>query len=131
MTKKEPQNSNHDVPAIAKGAQPDFFNDPATEALHGMLIILLEQICVLNDRLDTYERLGAEGVAVTKEAVDAYEPTESVEAFREQRRQQTIGRVMRPVKALQVASVNRAQHQYKVAASEIAGFEIQQTSREK
>jgi hypothetical protein len=115
---------SHDVPEIAKGAQPSFFDPPALEAMHGMLIILLEQVCVLRDRLDTYERLGEQGIAVTPDAVEAYEPDESVEEFRERRRQETIDRVMRPVRTLQEAAVKHAQTKYEQTAREIAEQDI-------
>lgn len=112
------------APRIPKGAQPNFFDQAATEALYGMFVIMLEEICVLRDRLDTYERLGEQGITVTPAAVDAYEPDESVEQFREQRRHSTINRAMRPVKALQEAAVQRAQTQYEQTAQKIAGQEI-------
>ena len=44
------------APRIAKGAQPSFFDQPALEAMYGMLVVLMEDVCVLQDRLDTYER---------------------------------------------------------------------------
>jgi hypothetical protein len=112
------------TPRIAKGAQPSFFEQPAIEALHGMVVVLMEEVCVLRDRLDTYERLGARGIAVTPEAVDAYTPDEAAEAEREQRRQATIRRVLRPVKQLQEAAVSRAQSRYEDDARQIAEREI-------
>jgi hypothetical protein len=112
------------TPRIAKGAQPSFFDEPAIEAMHGMLVVLMEEVCVLRDRLDTYERLGARGIAVTPESVDAYTPDDAAEAEREQRRQATIRRVLRPVKQLQEAAVHRAQARYEQDARQIAEREI-------
>ncbi|UCG73533.1 MAG: hypothetical protein JSV45_03950 [Chromatiales bacterium] len=112
------------APRISKGAQPSFFEQPATEALYGMFVVMLEELCVLRDRLDTYERLGEQGIAVTSAAVEAYEPDDSVEQAREQLRHGTINRAMRPVKALQEAAVKRAQSQYEQAARSIAEQEI-------
>jgi hypothetical protein len=112
--------SRQDLPKIAKGAQPSFFDEPALEAMHGMIIILLEQVCVLNDRLDTYERLGEQGIVATAAAVEAFQPEASVDAFREQRRQRLIDRMMRPVRTLQEAAVQNAQSRYEKTAQEIS-----------
>jgi hypothetical protein len=112
------------TPRIAKGAQPSFFDEPALEAMHGMLIVLLEEVCVLRDRLDTYERLGARGITVTPRSVDDYTPDAAAEAEREQRRQATIRRVLRPIKQLQEAAVERAQARYEQEARQIAEREI-------
>ena len=124
MTENGDSTSRRPAPQIAKGAQPSFFDDPALEAMHGMLIVLLEQVCVLRDRLDTYERLGEQGIAITAQAVEAYEPDDSVEEFREQRRRELIDRVMRPVKALQEAAVRRANATYGETARDIAEQDI-------
>jgi hypothetical protein len=112
------------APRVAKGAQPSFFEQPAMEAMYGMLVVMLEEICVLRDRIDTCERLGAQGIPVTPESVEAYQPDERVDATREARRRQTIDRVMRPVRALQQASVRQAQSRYEDAARGIAEQDI-------
>jgi hypothetical protein len=108
------------TPRVARGAQPVFFDHPALEAMHGMLVVLLEELCVLRDRLDTCEQLGARGIAVTPAAIDAYTPDEVTEQAREARRQATIRRVLRPVQQLQAAAVSRAQSQYEVVARDLA-----------
>lgn len=118
------KNTPATTPRIARGAQPAFFAEPALEAMHGMLVVLMEEVCVLRDRLDTYERLGAQGIAVTPESVDAYTPDAGAEAEREQRRKATIRRVLRPVKQLHEAAVQRAQTRYEQDARQIAGQEI-------
>jgi hypothetical protein len=116
--------STASAPRIAKGAQPTFFDQPAMEGMYGMLVVLMEEICVLQDRLDTYERLGAAGIAVTPESIDAYEPDDSVEQAREQRRHAVVRRAMRPVKQLQEAAVNRAESRYHEDARKIAERDI-------
>lgn len=108
------------APRIAKGAQPVFFDSPATEAMYGMLVVMLEELCVLRDRLDTYEHLGRQGIAVTPEAVEAFEPDAETEQAREARRVQTIRRALRPVRQLQEAAVSRAQSRYEREAEAIA-----------
>ncbi len=124
MTTAKPAGASRTTPRIAKGAQPTFFDHPALEAMHGMLVVLLEEVCVLRDRLDTYEQLGAAGIAVTPAAVDAFTPDEATEQAREERRRQTIRRALRPVMQLQEAAVSRAQSQYETTARELAGREI-------
>lgn len=109
---------------IAKGAQPEFFDHPAMEGMYGMLIVMMEDICVLRDRLDTYERLGAAGKVVTPETVEEYEATEAVEQAREERRRRAIDRAMRPIRQLQQAAVAKAQQSYEATAREIAEREI-------
>jgi hypothetical protein len=109
---------------IAKGAQPEFFDHPAMEGMYGMLIVLMEDICVLRDRLDTYERLGAQGKAVTPEAVEAYELDEAAEQAREERRRRAIDRAMRPIRQLQHAAVVKAQQNYEKAARQISEQDI-------
>ena len=112
------------APRISKGAQPVFFDQPALEGMYGMLIVLMEEICVLRDRLDTYEQLGARGIAVTPAAVEAFTPDEAQAREREERRTAIIRRVMRPVKQLQEAAVSRAQARYAQDARQIAEREI-------
>ncbi len=112
------------TPRVPKGAQPAFFEQPALEAMHGMFVVLLEEICVLRDRLDSYEKLGAAGIVVTPDALDAYTPDEATEKLREKRRQETIRRALRPVVQLQRAAINDAQSRYHSAATKLAEQEI-------
>jgi hypothetical protein len=112
------------MPRVSRGAQPVFFDHPALEAMHGMLVVLLEEVCVLRDRLDTCEQLGARGIPVTPDAIDAYTPDDAAEQAREARRQATIRRVLRPVQQLQAAAVSRAQAQYDAVARDLAEREI-------
>jgi len=112
------------APRVAKGAQPSFFEQPAMEAMYGMLVVMLEEICVLRDRLDTCERLGEQGIPVTRDSIEAYQPDADADAERETRRRQTIDRVMRPVRTLQQASVQQAQSRYEHTARDIAEQEI-------
>ena len=109
---------------IAKGAQPVFFDQPATEAIYGMLIVMLEEICVLRDRIDTCEKLGEQGIPVTTAAVENFEESAEVEQEREARRKQFIERTLRPVRQLQEAAVVRAQSSYEKTARDIAERDI-------
>jgi len=57
-------------------------DDPLTDALLAELVRTAEEVCVLRDRLDTCQRLAAEGKAVGDNAIDEFEPDESVLAER-------------------------------------------------
>jgi len=109
---------------IAKGAQPVFFDQPATEAMYGMLIVMLEEICVLRDRIDTCEKLGEAGIPVTTAAVEDFEASPDIEQEREARRKQLIERTLRPVRQLHEAAVSRAQPQYEQNARAVAERDI-------
>ena len=98
--------------SIAKGSQPTFFRDPSVDALYAMAVVLMEEVSVLRDRLDTHERLAEQGVAATGLAVEDYAPDESVDQARDAARERFIARMMRPVQQLQRASLTNAQHKY-------------------
>ena len=60
---------------IAKEQQqnrPTYFDDPEKDRMVALVLELAEEVCVLNDRLATAERLAAE---ISTEAIDAYEPS--------------------------------------------------------
>lgn len=98
--------------SIAKGSQPTFFRDPSVDALYAMVVVLMEEVSVLRDRLDTHERLADQGVAATGPAVEDYATDASVDQARDAAREQFIARMMRPVEQLQRAAVTNAQRQY-------------------
>jgi hypothetical protein len=98
--------------SIAKGAQPTFFPDPSVDALYAMVVVLMEEVSVLRDRLDTHERLAERGVAAGRLAVEDYAPDESVDQARDASRERFIARMMRPVQQLQLASLTNAQRKY-------------------
>lgn len=59
-----------------------FHDDPVTDRLMAELLRSLEENCVLRDRIDTCQRLLAQGLDPTEEAIDAYDAAESVLAER-------------------------------------------------
>jgi len=52
----------------------DPHDDPLTDKLLAEILRLAEEVCVLNDRLDTCERLLADGHSPDEASIDAYEP---------------------------------------------------------
>jgi hypothetical protein len=60
-----------------------------------MILALAADVSALRERLDTHERLAAAGVLAAPDAVEAYAPTEAVDAQRAAARRSMIDRVTR------------------------------------
>jgi len=60
-----------------------------------MILALAAEVSALRERLDTHERLAAEGQPARPDAVEAYAPTEGVETARAAARRSLIDRVTR------------------------------------
>jgi hypothetical protein len=113
------QQEPSDVFRISKGAQPNFFQDPAIDALYSMVVILTEEIAVLRDRLDTHERLAEVGETSKVDNVEAFAADVDLEKIRDEARWHLIRRVMRPLKQLQYASVTKAQKKFETDVTTI------------
>ena len=85
----------------AKGRRPYFLDDPDNDRLLAMIIALTGEISVLKERVDTHEQLALAGQVATPDAIEAYEPDDSVDAARETWRTQLLGRVFRIIQAAQ------------------------------
>ena len=81
----------------ARGERPRYFADPAVDKMLSMVMALTGEVAVLRDRLDTIERMLEEGEPVTRAAVDAFEPDESVRAERDAWRDTFLDVVLRSV----------------------------------
>lgn len=77
----------------AKGARPQFYSNVEIDEAMSMIMVLASEVCVLRDRLDTVERLGADGVSPSSQAIDQFEPDESCLSEREQARQDFFERL--------------------------------------
>ncbi len=64
-----------------------------------MIVALTGEVAVLRERLDTYERLAAEGKLPDPSAIEAFEPDETLEYEREHDRQSLLSRVFRVIEA--------------------------------
>lgn len=83
------------IPRSAKGKRPQYFEDPACDKLHFMVMALIEELSVTRDRLDAVERvLERKGVSTLSD-VDRFEPTDADEAERSQRRQAYVAKIMK------------------------------------
>lgn len=70
-----------------------------TARLSAMVVALLQELSITRERLDTVERLLAQGGVFAADAVETFTPDAEAEAARTQLRQRMIGVVMQPLKA--------------------------------
>lgn len=79
----------------AKGKRPQYFEDPACDKLHFMVMALIEELSVTRDRLDALERvLERKGVSDLAD-VDAFECTDEDQAIRSNRRAAYVAKIMK------------------------------------
>lgn len=97
VRRDDPAAATQAPPRGAKGARPQYFDDPEVGRLLSIVLALTGEVCVMRDRMDTIERLLAAGVPVSAEAIDAYLPDESVRAQRDARRQEFLSVVLRVI----------------------------------
>ena len=83
------------LPRRARGKRPYFFDDPAVDQLHAMVLALSAELSVAFDRIDTLERLLGERGVLEREAIENYRPDETAEAERAERRQGFVQRLLR------------------------------------
>ncbi|QTH20160.1 hypothetical protein HRJ34_17585 [Rhizorhabdus wittichii] len=81
----------------AKGARPSYFQDPAVDKILAITLALAGEVAVLRDRLDTVERLAADGKPISPTAVDAFQATPDIRATRDQWRDGFLDVVLRAV----------------------------------
>ena len=81
----------------AKGKRPSYFKDPAVDKLHMMLMVVVEELSVARDRIDTLERLIEQHGLFDQEQVETYFPDTAADAERSARRIAYIKRIMKGV----------------------------------
>ena len=84
---------------MAKGSRPFFLDSPDSDKLLAMIVALLGEVSVVKERLDTHERLAAQGKVATPEEIENYAPDEAVEDEREAWRAAMLERVFRIISA--------------------------------
>ena len=89
--------SEKNIPRKAKGKRPQYFEDPAVDKLHLMLMAVMEELSVTRDRMDTIERLIEDKGLFKRNSIDNFKPTPEAEIERTQQRLQYISRVMRSI----------------------------------
>jgi hypothetical protein len=90
--------SDSAFPRTAKGPRPQYFDNPAIDQLHAIVLAMSAEIGVLYDRCDALERLLAERGIVEAGAVDRYEPAGPAQEERARRRDALINRLFRVVR---------------------------------
>jgi len=81
----------------AKGSRPYFFEDPAIDKLLAMLLALVGEVSVMRDRQDTLERLIVESGTISLDEIELYQPSDTVLAARDERREQYLKQILRIV----------------------------------
>ena len=77
-----------------KAGRPAFFSDPEIDRLLAIIVRLMTEHSVLNERVKTLESLLIESGAITREALEAFEPSEAQDAEWGQDRFQLIKDVL-------------------------------------
>ena len=98
---------------VAKGRQPQFFEDPNTDKLLAMVVALVGEVSVLAERLDTHERLAQVGLVATPEAIEAFEPEEDLEDEREASRAALLSRVFRVIEVAAQSDPETAEREFR------------------
>jgi len=63
-----------------KAGRPAFFSDPEIDRLLAIIVRLMTEHSVLSERVKALESLLFESGAITREALDAFEPNETQDA---------------------------------------------------
>ena len=63
-----------------KAGRPAFFSDPEIDRLLAIIVRLMTEHSVLSERVKALESLLIESGAITREALDAFEPNETQDA---------------------------------------------------
>ena len=77
-----------------KAGRPAFFSDPEIDRLLAIIVRLMTEHSVLNERVKTLETLLIESGTLTREALDDFEPNETQDAEWGQDRFQLIKDVL-------------------------------------
>ena len=85
------------LPRKAKGKRPQYFDDPAVDKLHLMLMAVIEELSVSKDRIDTIERLIENKGLFKREKIEQFKPDIKAEQERTKKRLEYINRIMRSI----------------------------------
>ena len=81
--------------AKAKGKRPWFLENPDTERVMNITLALMQEVAVIRERLDTVERLLDRDGVVTRDSIEAFEPSKSEADERGYWMQEYIARCLR------------------------------------
>lgn len=85
------------LPARPRGERPRYFEETAIDKVLGIVLALAGEVAVLRDRLDTAERLAAQGMPATRANIEAFAPDEAVRTERDAWRDGFLDVVLRPI----------------------------------
>ena len=83
----------NDIKRSIKGRRPQFFQDPAIDQLHGMVMAMATEMAVLYERIDTMERVGAGRGISLREELARYRPDAAAQTEREAWRRRFLARL--------------------------------------
>lgn len=81
--------------AKAKGKRPWFLDNPDVERVMNITLALAQEVAVMRERMDTIERLIERDGTVSKDAIEAFEPTKDEAAERGLWTQEYLARIFR------------------------------------
>lgn len=82
-----------DVKRTVRGRRPKFFDDPAIDHLHGMMMAMATEMAVLYERIDTMERVAAAKGVMLREELANHTLDAEAQAEREAWRQRFLDRM--------------------------------------
>jgi len=105
----------------AKGHRPYFFDDPSVDKLLAIMLAMASELSAVRDRLDTHERLAASKKWPTHKAIEDYKLDDDAYSYRNQSREEFIGRLMR-VMQVELDNISReeAEKKYRDIVKEIS-----------
>ena len=80
------------------GERPTFFDDPAIDQLMAIIMAMSAEHSVLYDRLDSLERMLDSKGTIDRASLEAYRPSDEIEAERKARRTEYIQRIFRIIR---------------------------------
>ena len=86
----------------APRAKPEYFDDPAVQALYQMVLILGEELAVTREHLHALTALCAAGTPPSGEALAAFQPDEAFDA----ERAEWVARLLEPLNQLRNAQTD-------------------------
>lgn len=89
--------SNIKLQQKARGARPNFSDDPSVDRLIAIVTALAGEVSVLHDQIDSVRRVLDQKGVITSEDLDAFVVDESVDAERDEWREMFLDNVFRIV----------------------------------
>ena len=86
----------------APRAKPEYFDDPAVQALYQMVLILGEELAVTREQLHALTKLCAAGTLPSGEALASFQPDEAFDA----ERAEWVARLLEPLNQLRHAQTD-------------------------